>query len=76
MEGRAELTVANVVWSDELDLVHFLPLHEYLFGTSHFRAGNPERGAYNRDFILVPIFDRQAVDPAAIGCNTRPPKRV
>jgi hypothetical protein len=61
-EGAAELTVANIVWSDEVEMVNFLPLAEYLFGTSHWRAGNPERGAYNRDFILVPVFDRVGVD--------------
>ncbi len=70
-EGARELTVANVVWSDELDLVNFLPLEEYLFGTRHFRTGNPERGAYNRDFILVPIFDRETVDAAALDAYFR-----
>ena len=52
-------------------MVHFLPLREYLFGTQHWREGNPERGAYNRDFILVPIFDRQAVDLARMDAYYR-----
>jgi hypothetical protein len=59
---RCELTVANIVRSDEIDMVNFLPLREYLFGTAHWREGNPERGAYNRDFVLVAIYDRQTVD--------------
>ena len=60
--GDTDLTVANIVWSEEVEMVNLLPLHEYLFGTRHWRTGNPERGAYNRDFILVPIFDREVVD--------------
>lgn len=57
-----ELTVANVVWSETQEMLHFLPLSEYLFGTHHWHVENPERGAYNRDFILVPIFDRVVPD--------------
>lgn len=60
--GGPELTVANIVWSDDVEMLNFLPLSEYLFGTAHWQAENPERGAYNRDFILVPIFDRQTPD--------------
>lgn len=71
LEGSVELTVANVVWSDEIDLVNFLPLREYLFGTAHYQTGNPERGAYNRDFILVPLFDRQGVDLPAMDAYFR-----
>jgi hypothetical protein len=57
-----ELTVANVVASETQDMLNFLPLSEYLFGTSHWHAENPERGAYNRNFVLVPIFDRVTPD--------------
>ena len=61
-DDAGDLTVANIVWNEEVEMVHFLPLREYLFGTQNWREANPERGAYNRDFILVPIFDDEAVE--------------
>jgi len=54
---NGEQTVMNITGVPNMEMVHFIPPEEYLFGLPDVTAGSQQGGVYHRSFISIRVED-------------------